>query len=255
MSIIKDFMSCSHYDRFKYCSIANSNKNLFLPGISVSWNNCRFNLSDYFAIKNGSYNKLLKAYYKQQDLQKATSGDTTQKLAMMQSSAGSLSQSAQNLMKDSLWEKKIKTEKDETTGEEKQSSDYDWDAITKSVKSFIEDYNDVVEKAGESNTKGVLQSFAWMTSATSKNSNLLSKAGITIGKGNKLELDEDTLKKANISTLKTLFTGYNSYASQISQKANSISTAAYRAGGTYTSNGTYNSTLSSLVSAKVDTKG
>jgi flagellar capping protein FliD len=128
-------------------------------------------------------------------------------------------------MKDSLWEKKTKTEKDETTGEEKETSDYDWDAITKAVKSFIEDYNDTVEEAGESNTKGVLRNAAWMTSITSKNSNLLSKVGITIGKGNKLELDEDTLKESDISTLKTLFTGYNSYASQIQQKASSISNA------------------------------
>lgn len=32
---------------------------------------------------------------------------------------------------------------------------------------------------------------------TGKNAKLLSKAGITIAKGNKLELDEDTLKKAD----------------------------------------------------------
>ncbi len=37
--------------------------------------------------------------------------------------------------------------------------------------------------------------------------NLLLKVGITIGKGNKLELDEDALKKANISTLKSLLMG------------------------------------------------
>jgi hypothetical protein len=95
---------------------------------------------------------------------------------------------------------------------------------------------------------------AWMTSITSKNSKLLPKVGITIGKGNKLELDEDTLKESDISTLKTLFTGYNSYASQIQQKASSISNAAASAGGTYTSSGTYNSVLSSAASTKVDTE-
>ena len=47
---------------------------------------------------------------------------------------------------------------------------------------------------------------------TDKTSHLLSKIGITIGKGNKLELDEDELKKADISSLKTIFTGYNSFA-------------------------------------------
>ena len=109
--------------------------------------------------------------------------------------------------------------KDEKTGEETEVEDYDWDAITKKVKSFIDDYNDVVKEAGESNTKDVLRNASWMTGMTDKTSHLLSKIGITIGKGNKLELDEDELKKADISSLKTVFTGYNSFAGKTAQNA------------------------------------
>ena len=87
------------------------------------------------------------------------------------------------------------------------------------MKSFIDDYNDVVKEAGESNTKDVLRNASWMTGMTDKTSHLLSKIGITIGKGNKLELDEDELKKADISSLKTVFTGYNSFAGKTAQKA------------------------------------
>ena len=47
----------------------------------------------------------------------------------------------------------------------------------------------------------------------------------SIGKGNKLELDEDELKKADISSLKTVFTGYNSFAGKTAQKAAGISVA------------------------------
>ena len=53
----------------------------------------------------------------------------------------------------------------------------------------------MVEQAGNSETKNVLRNAAWMTSITEKAGNLLSKAGITIGKGNKLEFDEEGLKK------------------------------------------------------------
>ena len=67
-----------------------------------------------------------------------------------------------------------------------------------------------------------------------------------------MELDEETLKKADIGTFKTLFTGHNSFASKVSMKANSISQAAARASGTYKSNGTYNNALSETVSKKVD---
>lgn len=210
-------------------------------------------LSDYAAIKNGSYGKLVKAYYAKQEAEKAAgSGDTSQKLTLMKTSADSLKKSAEALNNDSLWEKKKIKKKDEETGEETEVEDYDWEAITKAVKSFIEDYNDVVKEAGESNTKDVLRNAAWMTGMTDKNSNMLAKIGITIGKGNKLELDEEALKKADISSLKTVFTGYNSYASKVSQKATSIGNAANRATATYTNNGTYSKVDSSLSSSKID---
>ena len=188
-------------------------------------------LSDYASIKNGSYGKLLKAYYAKQDAEKT----------------------ADALNASSLWKKKKIKKKDEETGEETEVEDYDWEAITKAVKSFIEDYNDVVKEAGESNTKDVLRNAAWMTGMTDKSSNMLAKIGITIGKGNKLELDEDALKKSDISSLQSVFTGYNSYASKISQKATSIGNAASRSKAvTYTSSGSYSNTLSKLLPSTVD---
>lgn len=91
-----------------------------------------------------------------------------------------------------------------------------------------------------------------MTGMTDKSSNMLAKIGITIGKGNKLELDEDALKKSDISSLQSVFTGYNSYASKISQKATSIGNAANRATATYTNNGTYSKVDYSFTSSKID---
>ena len=227
-----------------------------LGGTTSSSNNL---LSDYASIKNGSYGKLMKAYYAKQDAENATSGDSTQKLTLMRSSADSLKKSAEALTDSSLWEKKKITKTDEETREEIEVEDYDWDAITKAVKSFVEDYNSLVEEAGSSDTKNVLRNAVWMTGITDKVSNLLSQVGITIGKGNKLELDEDALKKSNITTLKSLFTGYGSFADKISQKAGSISNAAANAaagvkGATYTSSGSYSDTLSSLLSSTVDKK-
>ena len=197
-----------------------------------------FSLGDYAAIKNGSYKKLLKAYYAKQDAEKsAVSGDSMKKSALMKSSADALKKSANALNNEALWEKK---------------EDYDWDAITKTVKSFVDDYNSVVKLAGNSESKDVLRNAVWMTGMTEANDNLLSKAGITVGKGNQMELNEDVLKKVDISTLKTLFTGHNSLADKIATKANSISNAAARTSGTYRNNGTYSNTLAELASSKVD---
>ena len=176
-----------------YSSKYNANQDYsFLFGAAQSASTSgSFSLSDYASIKNGSYGKLLKAYYAKQDADKMSSGkDSVQKSTLM--------------------------------------------------------------KSGESNSKDVLHNAVWLTGITESNENVLSKIGISIGKGNKMELDEETLKKAEIGTLKTLFTGHNSFASKVSMKANSISQAAARSSGTYKSNGTYNNALSQLASSKVD---
>lgn len=197
-----------------------------------------FSLGDYAAIKNGSYKKLLKAYYAKQDAEKsAVSEDSMKNSALVKSGADALKKSANALNNDKLWEK---------------NEDYDWDAITKAVKNFVDDYNDVVEIAGDSDSKDVLKNAVWMTGLVDTNSNLLSKIGITVGKGNQMELDEEMLRKSDINTLKTLFTGHNSLADKMATKANSIANAAARTSGTYKNNGTYSNTLAELASTKVD---
>ena len=219
-------------------------------------------LSDYASIKNGSYGKLMKAYCARQEAEKkaSASGDSAQKLTMMGSNADSLKKSAEALSDPGLWEKKKITKKDEETGEESETEDYDWEAITKAVKSFVDDYNAVVEQAGNSDTKKVLQNAVWMTDMTEKTQKLLSKIGIHIGKGSKLELDEDDLKKANINTLKTTFSGHGSFADKVAQKAGSISRAASVAAAeartktTYTRDGNYSDALSKMFSSSVDKK-
>lgn len=252
-------MSAVHFN--DYASYANYDKGYdFSALMGGTANSSGSLLSDYASIKNGSYGKLLKAYYVKQDAENASvSGDSRQKLSLMRSSADSLKKSADALNTSYLWEKKKIKKKDEETGKETEIEDYDWESITKAVKSFIEDYNAVVGQAGDSDTKNVLRKAMWMTGITDSNERLLSEVGITIGKGNKLELDEDSLKEANVTTLKSLFTGSGSFADRISQKAGSLSNAAANAaarvkGTTYTSNGSYSDTLSKLFSATLDKK-
>ncbi len=225
------------------------------------------NVSDYALIKNGSYGKLMKAYYAKQDADKLSQfGDSSQTLTLMRSSADSLKKSAEALGDASLYEKKKFKKKDEETGEEIEVEDYDWDAITKAVKTFVDDYNSLVEQAGNSETKDVLRNAAWMTGITEKAGNLLSKVGITVGKGDRLEFDEEALKKKttlgkssieldNISTLKSLFTGHGSFADKIAQKASAISNTAARTKGvdkTYNKNGAYSDTISKLFESTID---
>ena len=78
-----------------------------------------FSLADYASIKNGSYGKLLKAYYARQDAEKtASTADSLQKSTTLKSGADVLMKSAEALKNDELWEKKKLKKKDEKTGEE-----------------------------------------------------------------------------------------------------------------------------------------
>lgn len=249
MSTISNSWDSSYYNKNADYSDLFSNLG------TTSGSSSSFSLSDYASIKNGSYRKLLNAYYAKQNAEKASgSSDSSQTLTRMQTGADALKKSAETLMDDSLWEKKEITKKDEKTGEETKTLDYDWEKITKAVKTFIEDYNTVVKQAGDSNATGVLRSAAWMTQKTKAYSSLLSQVGISITKDNTLELDEEALKESNGNTLKTLFSGNSSYVSQISQKASAISNAAAGANKTasYTKNGTYKAALSSMASGKID---
>lgn len=212
-------------------------------------------LTDYAAIKNGSYGKLMKAYYRNKSAEASaadSNSDTKQASLLMKSNSDALQSSVKALMEDSLWEKKTITKKDEKTGDTTETTDYDWDAITKAVKSFVENYNSTIGKAAESNNKDVLKNAARMTSATTEMSKLLGEVGIKIGTENKLEVDEDKLKSASVGTLKTLFTGMHSFADKVLQKSTAISRAAAGSNKIYTNNATYSDTLSKLVSGTVD---
>ena len=219
-------------------------------GMVTTVNKNAFSLTDYLGIKNGSYGKLLKAYYKKQDEEKTVESESEKKqLALLKSNADGLKNSVLDLMDEDLFEKKTIKTKDEKTGEVTEKEDYDWDAITKAVKAFADNYNSVMKEAGDSDDKSVLRNATWLLEGTEANSKLLGNVGITIGTDNTLKVDEAALKKADISTLKLLFQGVNSYADKVVRKADQIGKAALQgtgmSGSAYTNKADYENLLSS----------
>lgn len=212
-------------------------------------------LGDYAAIKNGSYGKLVKAYYKNQsEAETSNKTDIKQNLTATKANAESLKKASDALMNTDLWKKKSISTKDDTTSETKTTNDYDWESITKAVKSFADSYNSVLTKTADSTNKNVLRNGVSMVQTTNRTvANMLGKVGITIGEDNKLSVDEDKLKKADISDLKTLFSGYGSFADQIATKASAISRATENSSGIYTRNATYSSEINNLIAGSIDT--
>lgn len=191
-----------------------------------------FSLADYASIKNGSYLKLTKAYYSKNSAGKTNEGfnststgkDTVKSLTDIEQKADQLKDSADALIakgSKSLFQKKDITTTAED-GTKTTTKDYDRDAIYKGVKSFVEDYNALIKSAGNSSSTNILRQTLSLTSYTNAYSNTLANAGITIGKDNKLTIDEEAFKESDMSTLKTLFNDANSYAYTVSAKASQI---------------------------------
>ncbi len=201
------------------------------------------NLGDYASIKSGSYKKLLKAYYDEQSSDASSTAKTKTKknsdasidntgLSTLKKDAENLKSSAEALSKDDLWKK--------TDGKN------DMDKIANAVKSFAQNYNDVIEQSSKVTSKDVSSDTKYMSSLTSTLSNSLSKIGVTVGADGKLSVNEDTLKAADASDIKTLFTGKVSYGSQIADKAATISKDTIMNSSIYSSDGSVSSTLSGL---------
>ncbi|MEG1847040.1 MAG: hypothetical protein RRX92_08935 [Lachnospiraceae bacterium] len=200
------------------------------------------NLADYSSIKNGSYKKVLNAYYAKNAKSETT--DTEKSLSRLKTSADSMTKAADAIVNSkTLFEKKLIKTKDELTGKETEVEDYDREAIGKAMKNFVKEYNSFIDSAGKSDTGSVLKRTLWLTNMTKEHADLLGEVGISVGKDNKLEIDEGDLKKANITTLKTLFQGHNSYADKVSGKGNQISNDAAAAAAkmlkTYSQHGTF----------------
>ena len=200
-------------------------------------------LFDYASIKNGSYGKLVKAYYaKNSETAKTSDEKVAEKKnhSQVKSDADSLKSAADELVttgSKSVFNLTDVTDKDGVT-----KKGYDYDSIYKSVKKFADEYNELVASAGESDSDSVLSRTLSMIKTTAKNENLLGKVGITIGEDNKLTVDEKKIKEASINDLKSLFSGVGSYAYSISSSASLIADKAANElakANSYSAKGTY----------------
>lgn len=216
-------------------------------------NNLSSLYGEYASIKSGSYRKLLNSHYAKDSSSSPLSSlsdigikKADKTLTSIKKDSDSLSSSANALVvkgSKSLFNKKEIETTDAVTGEKTKSLDYDMEAIVKSINSFVSDYNKVNESSTNTSNINILRNASYMSSQTNAYSKGLASVGITIGFDNKLKVDEDKLKSADISSVKNLFNGTNSFAYRSAQKASQIGQAATKAAtsSTYGSSGKYSS--------------
>lgn len=234
---------------------------------SLSGGNSNLNfLSDYMSIKNGSYGKLMKAYYAKDGASKevssiadskknsssksiSTAKDSAQTLSSIESAADGLKDSADKLLtkgSKSVFNKVDVESKDEY-GFAKTTKEYDTNAIYSAVSDFVSDYNKLVKEAGSAESSSIGSKLQTMTGLSKANENMLSKVGITINSDNTLSIDEEAFKKADMGTVKSLFNENGSYGYRVSAQASLIDYTAQKEASkanTYNSSGSYSSAYS-----------
>lgn len=229
-----------------------------LPGNSNA--NLNF-LSDYTSIKNGSYKKLLKAYYSETASEEvksaaskktstATSADSASTLSKVESAAGSLKEAADKL--STIGTKSLFNKVDVTTtdkeGNKTTTKGYDTDAIYSAAASFVDSYNSLIKSTGDVNATSITNKVSTLTGAAKSNSKLLEKVGITINSDNTLSIDKEKFTGADMSRVKSLFNGSSSFAYKASAQASLIDYAATNEANkanTYSASGTYSNNYSS----------
>ena len=218
-----------------------TNYSFLFSGLSSSASNAVSGnwLADYASIKNGSYGKLMKAYYAKDSgdsktaashITNRTTSTEAQKtaLAKVETTTDALKESADALLatgkKDLFAQKNIIT-KDEN-GVETSAKGYDIDAIYSAVNSFVTNYNSVMSAVDDVNDTTVNNRTESLGNTTIANSKQLAKIGITMKNDGTLSLDKDAFMKADMSAVKNLFQGNGSYGYRVSAQSSMINFAA-----------------------------
>lgn len=226
----------------------------FINNYSFLFNNSKsnnlinsMNYSDMALIRNGAYSKLVKAQYSKNKVNNKTDNSINDKINTMgtnglidtkvKSSVESLQSKVSDLSIKDIWDKK--------------DGEYDIDKITKSIKDFISSYNDVISSVDASNNTSVKQSARWMKSLTNTMNTSLKRVGINLDSDNKLSVDDEKIKTADIKELKALFSGDFSYANQIADKAKNVQSTMLKYYNTYTNLGTYFNMSGSWFNTKI----
>ncbi|MDE7422362.1 MAG: flagellar filament capping protein FliD [Lachnospiraceae bacterium] len=183
-------------------------------------------LGDYNSIKSGSYHKLLKSYYNETKSEDTTKKNDSVKSALKNKNVDSVTKKEMNTIKQSTDELQKSAATLLEKGSKSVYGEDNKDKLVSAVKNFVTDYNNVIDKAGDSSSEKVLSKTLSMVNNTKAYSKSLEEIGITVGKDNKLSVDEEKLKNANSNTVKGMLQAGNSFAGQTLQKAAQIGAAA-----------------------------
>lgn len=234
-------------------------------------------MKDYASIKNGSYGKLMKAYYSEMTTDVAGVG------AAAKTADAASKRSSKNILEKLEAEKKnpkvskeaqksntalesglsalkssVSTLRDEATFQSAADGVSAADKMVSAVKAYVKDYNSVVTAAKGSTLTNKTAYVSNMMNSTSANAGKLSEIGVTIGSNGTLSLDETKLKAASLVKVQDLFSSSDvmSYGSTLASRLQLAGNTTAASAGKDVSNSAGDSTAQSAAAAslKADAK-
>ncbi|WP_044915336.1 hypothetical protein [Butyrivibrio sp. WCE2006] len=230
-------------------------------------------LSDYSSIRNGSYGKLVSAYYKKIESEDSDSTEKSERsskdtgwpktetpksnaaekkqYSAISSDAKSVASDIEKLAKadSSVYSKSWHNVTDED-GNENKVFDYNSSKVSNAVSNFVKSYNSLMDSSSDVSDVTTSTRADYLSKLTNSYKSELSSIGISVKNNGKLSLDKEKLNAAGAEAVENVFTQKAGYGYKISQAATSLETAASRAASnssTYSKSGFMNSDFSSIM--------
>ncbi|MDD6207007.1 MAG: hypothetical protein PUB10_00600 [Clostridiales bacterium] len=173
-------------------------------------------MSDYSSIQNGSYRKLLNAYYETEEKtssSKTENQNTTKKTTI------------DSTKKDSVLDG-IKSSVSAMASDVKDFRKKGSEVSEKAVEKFASDYNKLLDSVSKTSNSSVNSKLTDLKDYVNLQKKKLDEVGIKVGSDSKLSVDKEKFAKASSDQLASLFQGGASFASMVSLKADSIGAEA-----------------------------
>ena len=194
-------------------------------------------LSDYSAIRSGSYKKLMKSYYR--DVQSASSSknnsgsnNTLDKIieerrnpTISKEASAANSKLASSI---SSYKSALSTLQNAKTYEDTENGTDVRDKVKNALKSYVSAYNDSVTTAKKSTNLNMTSNVAGAMEATRDEVAALKELGVTLNSDGTLSFDEKGFKDVDLSKVKEAFDGNAalSYGSKVASRLNRITSNA-----------------------------
>lgn len=117
------------------------------------------------------------------------------------------------------------------------------DAVFDVFSTLVRDYNELLKDTADSKNSNVIKQADYLKSLVNGNKSAFSRMGVTVNSDKSLSIDEEKFKEADMSTVKSLFSGTYSFGEKMTDRINQIYRYATQGdslnGQTYTSQGSY----------------